>query len=166
MEDLIPRPETGRLLDAWWGASQAMKRHVAPLLEREHGLDFKDFLLLDAIFSGARFPGQIVERLAIPPSNVSRILDDLTHRNLVQRTLDEQDSRRVRLTLTGAGDEALKGARATMTLLMEAALHSMPDADLNAFTRGLQQLHATLIHASEICPHLRAVSDVPKEATS
>ncbi|HEX2864566.1 MAG TPA: MarR family winged helix-turn-helix transcriptional regulator [Deinococcales bacterium] len=156
MERPTSRPPTGRLLDAWMGANQALARHVTPLIERDCGVGFKDFMLLDAIAEGARYPGEIVERLGFPPSHVSRVLDDLDHRGLVTRALDPQDSRRVRLALTDTGQQAHTAARDLMTHLIEAALEGLPDGEVDALTRAMRELHGTLLRAAELCPHLRA----------
>jgi hypothetical protein len=37
------------VLDAWWTFAQVMKRNVAPILEREHQMDFGDFMVLNPL---------------------------------------------------------------------------------------------------------------------
>ena len=130
------------LMSAWWDATQAMKRHVAPMLEREHGLEFKDFAALGAIESGANYPGLMCGRLAMTPSAVSRLIDDLVKGGLIVRRLDEHDSRRVQLTLTPAGAQVLSATRHTMHAVLARGLQDHPEARLQAFVQTLRQLGA------------------------
>ena len=133
-----------QLMSAWWGLTQAMKQHVAPMLEREHGLEFKDFLTLDAIEAGCNYPGLVCQRLAMTPSTVSRLIDELVKGNLIVRRLDERDSRRVQLTLTPAGQNVLVATRTTMHQLLHQGLNTLPDAQMRLFAQTLQQLTASL----------------------
>lgn len=128
------------LMSAWWDATQAMKRHVAPMLEREHGLEFKDFAALSAIESGSNYPGLICGRLAMTPSAVSRLIDDFVKGGLIVRRLDEHDSRRVQLTLTPSGTQVLSATRHTMHAVLARGLQGHPEAQLQAFVQTLRQL--------------------------
>ncbi|WP_424952768.1 MarR family winged helix-turn-helix transcriptional regulator [Deinococcus sp.] len=121
-----------------------MKRHVAPMLEREHGLEFKDFVALSAIEAGANYPGLICQRAALTPSAVSRLIDDLVKGDLIVRRLDEHDSRRVHLSLTPAGQNVLAATRTTMYQLLGQGLNTLPDEQMHLFARTLQQLSASL----------------------
>ncbi len=128
------------LIDAWWSLTQAMKRHVAPVLAREHGVDFKDFVALNIIEHGAMYPGQLCERMSLPPSNVSRVLDDLTRGGLIERHLDPKDSRRVRLSITAKGEAVLRAARASgLEMLHRGLRHLTPDQTL-AFAQAVRHL--------------------------
>lgn len=131
------------LMSAWWAATQAMKRHVAPMLEREHQLEFKDFIALSAIESGANYPGLVCNRLTMTPSTVSRLVDDLAKAGLIVRRLDDTDSRRVKLTLTPAGDEVLSATRRTMHAVLQQGLSGLPETQVQAFAQTLRQLGAT-----------------------
>ncbi|WP_407543669.1 MarR family winged helix-turn-helix transcriptional regulator (plasmid) [Deinococcus radiomollis] len=130
------------LMSAWWDATQAMKRHVAPMLEREHGLEFKDFAALSAIESGSNYPGLMCGRLGMTPSAVSRVIDDLVKGGLIVRRLDEHDSRRVQLTLTPSGVQVLSATRQTMHSVLASGLQGRPEAQLQAFVQTLRQLGA------------------------
>ncbi|WP_309570881.1 MarR family winged helix-turn-helix transcriptional regulator [Deinococcus sp.] len=131
------------LMNAWWTATQAMKRHVAPMLEREHGLEFKDFIALSAIESGATYPGVVCSRLTMTPSTVSRLLDDLVRGGLLVRRLDDTDSRRVHLSLTPAGDTVLAATRQTMHAVLHRGLNGLPETQLQTFTQILRRMGET-----------------------
>ena len=134
---------TDELLSALWSATQAIKRHVAPMLEREHGLEFKDFIALSAIESGSNYPGLVCGRLAMTPSAVSRLIDELVKGGHVVRRLDEQDSRRVQLSLTPAGGKVLAATRQTMHAAVQRGLSGLPEAQLLASAQLLRRLGAT-----------------------
>lgn len=126
-----------------------MKRFVAPMLEREHGADFKDFVALGAIESGSNYPRLMCDRLAMTPSGISRMLDDLVKRDLVRRHLDPQDSRRVRLEITPKGAAVLHATKSTMLGLLERGLSELPPAQVQLFAETLQHLSETLSHAAD-----------------
>ena len=44
-----PSDHSARVMAAMWKAGQVMKNHVAPMLEREHGVEFKHFVVLERI---------------------------------------------------------------------------------------------------------------------
>ncbi|GHF52144.1 MarR family winged helix-turn-helix transcriptional regulator [Deinococcus metalli] len=152
------------LMSAWWAATQAMKRHVAPMLAREHGLEFKDFVALSAIESGANYPGLICGRLTMTPSTVSRVIDDLVKGGLIVRRLDDADSRRVQLHLTPAGEDVLRATRQTMHAVLQRGLSGLPEAQVLAFAQVLRQLGTTFHQVdapTEPTPHPAPEADQP-----
>ena len=149
-------------MSAWWDATQAMKRHVAPMLEREHGLEFKDFAALSAIESGSNYPGLMCGRLGITPSAVSRLIDDLVKGGLVVRRLDEHDSRRVQLNLTPSGTQVLSATRHTMHAVLARGLQGHPEVQLQAFVQTLQHLGAAFNLAGPSLPESTPPSTSPE----
>jgi DNA-binding MarR family transcriptional regulator len=137
------------VLDAWWNFAQVMKRNVAPMLEREHQMDFGDFMVLQTIDRGANYPGLLCERASISPSGVSRMLENLTKRDLVRRSLDTEDSRRVRLEITPKGFEVLNATRSTMIRLVERSLVTLPKEQVQGFVDTLTHLAATMGEPTE-----------------
>lgn len=135
-----PAPLASQLFSAWWELTQLLKRQVMPVLAREHGLDFKDFISLSAIERGARYPGLLCERMSLSPSGASRIVDDLVKGGMIERQLDPGDLRRVQLQLTPRGAAALEGARATMIALLDRSLHGLSEAQVSAFVTALHHL--------------------------
>jgi DNA-binding MarR family transcriptional regulator len=140
---------TTNVLDAWWSFGQVMKRHVVPMLEREHQMDFGDFMVLNTIDRGANYPGLICERASISPSGVSRMLETLTKRDLVRRSLDTEDSRRVKLEITPKGIEVLDATRSTMARLVERGLVTLPQEQVKAFIDTLVHLANTMSDTTE-----------------
>lgn len=141
LDELTP---PARLAAAWWSLGQAIKRHVVPTLEREHGIDLRDFVFLESVDRGARYPGLLAERMCVPPSHVSRVLEDHERKGLLRRSLDPQDSRRVRLELTERGARALAETRATVVGLLERATADLPPERVAALADTLVRMSATL----------------------
>jgi DNA-binding MarR family transcriptional regulator len=137
------------VLDAWWNFAQVMKRNVAPILEREHQMDFGDFMVLNTIDRGANYPGLLGERCSISPSGISRMLENLTKRDLVLRSLDTEDSRRVKLEITPKGFEVLHATRSTMIRLVERGLVTLPQEQVKAFVDTLVHLANTMSDTTE-----------------
>jgi DNA-binding MarR family transcriptional regulator len=130
-------------MEAFWGFGQIMRHHVIPSVVGEYGLDFKDFLTLASIHDGAHYPKFICERLMTNPSDVSRTLETLSKGGFVKRELDEQDSRRVRLTLTEHGESVLRLARERIQLVLTFAEGTLSDEEVERFS-------ATLVHLQQV----------------
>lgn len=133
-----------QLLTGLWSLTHAMKRHLGPMLLREHGLEFKDFLALQAIEDGTNYPGLLCQRMALTPSNGSRLIDALVDGALIERRLDQQDARRVHLTLTPRGQDVLAATYRTLLGLLGRSLSELSDAQIADFTRTLDTLSRTL----------------------
>jgi DNA-binding MarR family transcriptional regulator len=129
-----------RFLSAWWSVTRAMKQHVGPLLRREHGVEFKDFMLLEGVDRGGMHPGQLCESLSLAPSAVSRMLDDASQHELVVRSLDPGDLRRMRVEITPKGRAVLSAARQTMTRLVGQWLKALPPAQARLLVESIQML--------------------------
>ena len=61
-------------------------------------------------FGGAQ-PGQVADELGMTSSNVAAALRELDAGGLIRRERDAVDSRRVRVLVTPAGEEAVTGLR-------------------------------------------------------
>lgn len=115
-----------------------MKSRVAPMLEREHGIHFRHFVILGHIHSGVKYPKQLADLMFTLPSMVSRILEELQSKAFISRSLDPEDSRRIRLEITPDGTKVLLATRQTMQQITEGALAHL--GDLEEFTDTLERL--------------------------
>lgn len=82
------------------------------------------------------------ERLAIDPSDMVKVIDELTAPGYVDRTRDPADRRRTRITLTPTGRTALTTLQARATAVQDTIL-----APLDAAERA--QLHGLLLRVYE-----------------
>ena len=137
---------SARIMAAMWKAGQVMKNHIAPMLEREHGLEFKHFVVLERIEGGAIYPRQLALSMMIAPSHISRMLEELGQFELITRSLDPEDSRRVRLLITEKGQNVLSATRITMSSIVQKALDGLEREDIETFTHGLERLTDTMMH--------------------
>ena len=103
-----------------WQALLHAHQHVVRTLDRElreeHLLDLASY---DVLLRLARAPGRVLrmtdlaERVMLSPSGLTRLVDRLVARGLVQRQADPQDARAALATLTREGRELLRRAART-----------------------------------------------------
>lgn len=88
-------------------------------LEREHGLSGKEFdTLINIPTAGVRFRN-LRERVILSQSALSRLVDRLETKGLVDRTPSEDDSRGIEIELTNAGRELARSAARTNAAVVE-----------------------------------------------
>jgi DNA-binding MarR family transcriptional regulator len=90
---------------------QTSLRYFEDQLKQQTGLSFNDALLLCAVNKGICEPSALAKELELSPSRLTRILDSLENRKLVQRTLSIMDRRSLTVALTEAGSEMVKTYR-------------------------------------------------------
>ena len=84
---------------------QSDMRSFEERLKDETGLSFNDALLLCAVEKGIVEPSALAKELDLSPSRLTRVIDSLEGRSLVQRTLSITDRRSLVISLTEAGEE-------------------------------------------------------------
>ncbi len=107
--------ETAAFLRNLHQLNRGIGRSISPVLESEQGIDLRLYFVLKFIERGIIHPGAISQATHLPNSVITRHLDQLVDKGLLERSLDTQDSRRIRLTLTKDG--ARVGKEADRTLL-------------------------------------------------
>ena len=87
---------------------QTSLRNFEDQLKQQTGLSFNDALLLCAVNKGICEPSALAKELELSPSRLTRILDSLENRKLVQRTLSIMDRRSLTVALTETGSEMVQ----------------------------------------------------------
>jgi len=87
---------------------QTSLRNFEDQLKQQTGLSFNDALLLCAVNKGICEPSALAKELELSPSRLTRILDSLEKRKLVQRTLSIMDRRSLTVALTETGSEMVQ----------------------------------------------------------
>jgi DNA-binding MarR family transcriptional regulator len=135
------------------------------------GMTVAQAATLDALAGGGMRLGDLGQRLGIAPSTLSRNLDRLVERGLVDRSVDPNDRRASRAELTDAGRTAAERVRTHEVEFARDILDRLPDA--TAAVAALDELLVAIRGATETCcpgayDHLFAGScAVPtKECTS
>lgn len=127
-------------MGALWRFARSFKHELDALLLDQGELDSPRFNVLQGIRSGHRYPKELAAALHMPPTLLSRYLDQLCKQNLVERQIDAVDSRRVHLSLTPQGE----GLTATVIQsFLDLAAERLTDIDperLEGLTALLEQL--------------------------
>lgn len=119
------REEVDRFLRGMWRFNRALGQQLEPLLEERHGINPRLYYILRGIQGGDHYPKVLAEGLKIPTTLMSRYLDGLSRDGLIERQIDEHDSRRTRLSLTARGEEVVRGADETLFGLISARLAAL-----------------------------------------
>lgn len=116
-------------------------------MEKQLGLSYTEISLLRLLDEGAETPSDLARELALPAPTVSRILNHLSDRGLVERTLDPENLRRVRLSLTQEGRKTRTKTRQAATQLIEAYFGDIPEEVLSQALNALSTLEPYLREA-------------------
>ncbi|EYB67311.1 MarR family transcriptional regulator [Deinococcus phoenicis] len=139
----LPPPtqeQVGRFLASMWHFNRRLKQELDPLLASKHGIDSRKFFILRSIQEGHQYPKVLAEQLQIPATLLSRYLDQLVKQGLIERHIDEQDSRRTRLTVTEAGAHATADTLDTVQSLTGARLARLDPRTLPTLLDALELL--------------------------
>ena len=127
----------------------AMRRgfaqRLSPILQDRYGVDMQLFVLLKRIEQGAAHPGALARGAMEPPSQITRQIDKLQALGFVVRTLDREDSRRIRLQLTEKARALLGSVDDAVVSLIGPPLAELPAADRKALIEGLRHINAWLL---------------------
>lgn len=138
--DPAVRDAATRFMTSIWQLQRELGHELDPLLRERAGTDPRAYFLLRTIQDGAQYPKVLSECLGIPPNLLSRFLSDLSAHGLIARQMDEQDSRRVRLSLTPAGTRALGQAEEVIHDCIGARLSRLDVPQLAALLDALRTL--------------------------
>lgn len=132
------------LVRALAALQRGLALRVSPRMQEEHGLDLRLFVLMKRIAGGAAHPGELARFSLEQPSQISRQLDKLESLGLIERTLDREDSRRIRLALTAPAARLLDSIDEAFVELIGPAFSTIHAAERKAMITGLQTLSAAL----------------------
>lgn len=86
----------------------------------------------------------LADQLAVRPSTVSKMLDRLIEKNLVERASNSRDARRTMVMLTPAGEAVRQRVRGVWEKLEGELSGSLGEADRDRLMIALQQVDALL----------------------
>lgn len=132
-------------------ALDALRRIVRALgisartAERSVGVTGAQLLVLQLLRDApARSLNELAMHTFTHQSTVSVVVDRLVTRGLVSRRRSRQDARRLQLTLTGAGREALRRSPPPAQAQMIAALQALPPRRRRDLAQSLETVVATM----------------------
>lgn len=135
-------PPTERRADAVRAAARLAR--VAGTALGEADLTLPQYRVLVFLDSGKRPATDVASLLDVTPSTVTSVVDGLVSRELVQRGEDENDRRRVILSLTDAGRDALRSGDRVVSERLGRLLHRMDSDQSETVLSGLELLNAAM----------------------
>src|ERR1700680_2580481 len=137
-------------------AHSLMLANIEPLLE-ERGFTYFQYVILSWLRDGiAVNPKDICSQFRHDSGALTRVIDQLAERGLLERVRRDRDRRKVELQLTPAGLATIEGLIPLIVEKLNLALAEFSGAEFEEFLRLLLKLNTTLQSAVE--PGVAAVS--------
>ena len=137
-------------------AHSLMLAVLEPLLE-EQGFSFIQYVILSWLRDGiAVNPKDICIQFRHDSGALTRVIDQLAERGLLERVRRDRDRRKVELQLTPAGRETIEGLIPLVVDKLNLVLADFSSAEVEEFLRLLVKLNTSLQSAGK--PETAAVS--------
>jgi DNA-binding MarR family transcriptional regulator len=143
----MPRPAKRQTnaADALAAVSLLAARWIERLLaQHDPPLTVAQYLALRAIEREGVSGTELARRSGVSGPAVSQLLAGLADEGLVERQPVEGDRRRMALTLSPTGRNALTGAEGTLRKQLDSLLSDLPRPEADALARALPVVEATL----------------------
>lgn len=124
--------------DAMWA------RMEKELAAAGHDLNFSQFITLKYLAAGSAGVTDLARLADLNPGAMTRLLDKLEARGLLQRHADPNDRRALNIQLTEAGRTIWRDIDQCGKRVRECALHGMDEATRIQLTRLLEQVRDNL----------------------
>ncbi|MEV7801334.1 MarR family transcriptional regulator [Microbispora sp. NPDC088329] len=122
--------------------TRALMAAETPIL-REHGLSMWAYVVLLGLDDRpVRTHAARAEAIGADKTRIIRVLDDLQHRGLIERSPDPADRRARLLSITPEGRRVRDAAQAGIRRMEERLLARLPDDERDTFLRALRALSA------------------------
>jgi DNA-binding MarR family transcriptional regulator len=141
-----PGSEVSTFLRHLHGLNMSIVQQLSPILEGKQGIDLRLYYILHAIDNGAVHPGAIAQVMKLPNSLVTKHLDQLAQKSLLERSIDSEDSRRIRISLTKRGVDLMNGSDHLLAEMVEQRLARIPDDQRKNFLATLVALAGDTEH--------------------
>jgi DNA-binding MarR family transcriptional regulator len=135
-----PNSEVSTFLRNLHGLNMSIVQQLSPVLEEKQGIDLRLYYILHAIDNGAVHPGAIAQVMKLPNSLVTKHLDQLAQKSLLERSIDSEDSRRIRISLTRKGVELMNHSDNILAGMVGQRLARIPDDRRAVFIETLVAL--------------------------
>ncbi len=124
------------------GLNMSIVQQLSPILEQQQGIDLRLFYIIHSIDSGAVHPGTIAQEMKLPNSLVTKHLDQLAQGGMLERSIDPEDSRRIRVSLTDRGRQVMAESDQILAELVGQRLSRIQDDRRASFLATLVDLAA------------------------
>jgi DNA-binding MarR family transcriptional regulator len=109
------------------GLNMSIVQQLSPILEERQGIDLRLYYILHNIDNGSVHPGAIAQVMKLPNSLITKHLDQLAAKELLERSIDAHDSRRILIKLTKKGAELMNAADGILAELVGRRLARIAD---------------------------------------
>lgn len=122
----------------------------------EHDVSWPQWMILNVLFNElANTPAQIADNIAVDRSAVTRLLDRLETKQLVQREHDGLDRRSVKVHLTRSGHALVETLNELAVTHQNHFLNQLHPTELRAFKSNIQKLlKAVDIDSTQLWKHV------------
>jgi DNA-binding MarR family transcriptional regulator len=125
-------------------AHSLMLNVIEPMLERR-GFSYIQYVILSWLRDGiAVNPRDFCEKFRHDSGALTRVIDQLAERGLLERARRDRDRRKVELQLTALGRETIEGLIPMVVEKLNLALADFSSAEFHEFLRLLVKLNTTL----------------------
>jgi DNA-binding MarR family transcriptional regulator len=119
-------------------------------LEKKYGIGTSQFLCILAIYeSGPMPPSQIAKYILVNSSSLTRVIDCLERKNLVERSRVSDDRRVVTISLTEGGKTLVENAATDMNQEFAIVLCQLKDNEAERIMKAMKGL-ADLIYSQNL----------------
>lgn len=124
--------------DAMWA------RMADELAQAGHELSFSQYITLKKLAMGTTSATELARAAELNPGAMTRLIDKLVERGLVERHADPEDRRVVRIRISDAGQSIWRDIDQCGNRVRERAMAGMDDDQRMAFIRTLEQVRDNL----------------------
>lgn len=124
--------------DAMWA------RMADELSKAGHDLSFSQYITLKKLAAGTTSATDLARAAELNPGAMTRLIDKLIERGLVERHADPGDRRVVRIRLSAEGQSIWRDIDQCGNRVRERAMSGMDEAERLAFIRVLEQVRDNL----------------------
>jgi|SRR5579875_959707 len=117
----------------------AMVETMSGDLWQSHQLTLTQARLLRVIQDRPLPAGRLAAKLGLSAASLTRVLERLEERGLLERQVDREDRRRVTVSITARGRETVGGLQFWMDSPITAAIQNMSDEDRTQFVAMLDR---------------------------
>jgi DNA-binding MarR family transcriptional regulator len=140
-----PRRAPSSAAEALVGVAPLVSRWIERLLAGHHPpLTVPQFLALRAIAAEDISAADLARRTGVSGPAVSQLLSTLVDAGLIERAELASDRRRRTLTLSAAGERALRSSQDLLRERLSTMLAELPRPEVDALARALPHVEATL----------------------
>jgi DNA-binding MarR family transcriptional regulator len=142
--DAEPRALLRAYLDA-----VALSEEIQSRLWKASQLTLGQVRALRRLADGPKALGELASELSLSPTSVTRLVDRLEERGLVERRRDESNRRRVEAVLLPAGRDLIAGLPLLGGTVIWQAAHTLSPAQCNRMTAAFREFVQTVRSAEE-----------------